>query len=369
VDKEKREAREWRFRYGVKERDELDYNKEHLREIGENNGFLPVLFCSPTMELGVDISELNAVYMRNVPPTPANYAQRSGRAGRSGQAALAITYSAAKGPHDQYFFRDPQAMVHGEVRPPLLDLANRDLVDSHLQAIWLSCTEQPLNPAISELLVLSDSDRPMRPELKESLEKSPAKEQAAKRIERVLEMMESDLIEELAPWFPGKSLYAQEIVDGAVASFDRAFERWRGLFSAAEQQRDAARRITDDYSAPQREKRAARRRESQANDQLDLLRNGNSERFSDFYTYRYLATEGFLPGYNFPRLPLMAYIPATADGRGRQAYLQRPRFLALSEFGPRSLVYRELSAKLQKSEKISGSCRFYREWIFSRVSL
>src|SRR5690606_5558196 len=56
---------------------------------------------------------------------------------------------------------------------------------------------------------------------------------------------------------------------------------------------------------------------------------------------RYLATEGFLPGYNFPRLPLMAYVPATSDGRGRQAYLQRPRFLALSEFGPRSLVYHE----------------------------
>ena len=39
-----------------------------------------VLFCSPTMELGVDIATLNTVYMRNVPPTPANYAQRSGRA-------------------------------------------------------------------------------------------------------------------------------------------------------------------------------------------------------------------------------------------------------------------------------------------------
>jgi len=68
---------------------------------------LPVLFCSPTMELGVDIATLNSVYMRNVPPTPANYAQRSGRAGRSGQPALIVTYCAAQSPHDQYFFSDP----------------------------------------------------------------------------------------------------------------------------------------------------------------------------------------------------------------------------------------------------------------------
>jgi hypothetical protein len=59
-----------------------------LRESEFREGRLPLLYCSPTMELGVDISSLNAVALRNVPPTPANYAQRSGRAGRSGQPAL-----------------------------------------------------------------------------------------------------------------------------------------------------------------------------------------------------------------------------------------------------------------------------------------
>ena len=45
---------------------------------------------------------------------------------------------------------------------------------------------------------------------------------------------------------------------------------------------------------------------------MDLLLNeADSRGQSDFYTYRYLASEGFLPGYSFPRLPLAAYIPGS----------------------------------------------------------
>ena len=142
VDPTRREWREWRFRWGDEDRENLAEAKEQLRLVGEPNVFLPALFCSPTMELGVDISALNAVYMRNMPPTPANYAQRSGRAGRSGQAALVVTYCAAQSPHDQYYFGQPQAMVSGIVRPPALDLANRDLVEAHLHAVWLADSAQ-----------------------------------------------------------------------------------------------------------------------------------------------------------------------------------------------------------------------------------
>ena len=345
VDGERRAVREKRFRFGPKEQTELGANEKHLREIGEANRFLPVLFCSPTMELGVDISALNAVYLRNVPPTPANYAQRGGRAGRSGQAALVLTYSSSQSPHDQYFFRDPKAMVHGEVRPPLLDLANRDLVESHLSAVWLACTELPLSSSIAELLVLPEAGRPLKQEIKTPMALPKVADEARHRIRRVLDFLADDLSPALAPWYHmGRDAFSDEIVESSLKRFEATFSRWRDLFSAAEQQRDAARRTMDDYSAPQSEKRAAHSRHGQAIDQLTLLqsdtRNSNSPS-SDFNTYRYLATEGFLPGYNFPRLPLMAYIPANNDGRGRQTYLQRPRFLALSEFGPRSLVYHE----------------------------
>ena len=108
------------------------------RETKFRAGTLPLLFCSPTMELGVDISSLNAVAMRNVPPTPANYAQRSGRAGRSGQQAIVVTYCSSGNAHDTYYFNRSNLMVAGQVQPPRLDLANADLVRSHVHAVWLA---------------------------------------------------------------------------------------------------------------------------------------------------------------------------------------------------------------------------------------
>jgi hypothetical protein len=344
VDSERRAIREMRFRYGVKEQEDLATGAPRLLQLTESPRFLPVLFCSPTMELGVDISALNAVYLRNIPPTPANYAQRSGRAGRSGQAALVITYSSSQSPHDQYFFRDPRAMVHGQVRPPLLDLTNRDLIESHLSAVWLACTGQELDQSIARLLVLTEPDRPLRADLMSAMDTPAIAAEATRRIHRVLRMLSSELSATDAPWFPGEDELATAVVASAPRRFREAFARWRDLFAAAEQQRDAARRSMDDYTAPYHEKRAAQLRHAQAIAQIDLLQSDNRDSdspSSDFNTYRYLATQGFLPGYNFPRLPLMAFVPSSSDGPGKSTYLQRPRFLALSEFGPRSLVYHE----------------------------
>lgn len=335
-----REVREQRFRHGDKEQEALRARRDELRDLGESGRFLPVMFCSPTMELGVDISALNAVYLRNTPPTPANYAQRSGRAGRSGQAALVVTYCAARSPHDQYFFRDPRAMVHGEVRAPMLDLSNQDLVVSHLNAIWLAASGQKLESSIAAVLEPNTPGQPVRADIRAALRETRVTDDARQRMRAILGSMGDELSAEKAPWFEGAEKTAEAVAAAAADGFDRAFARWRDLMEAAASQRDAARRVMDDHALPRPEREGARVRHSQAMQQIELLLAGRATHSSDFYTYRYLATEGFLPGYNFPRLPLMAFIPGD-DGRGKQTYLQRPRFLALSEFGPRSLVYHE----------------------------
>jgi hypothetical protein len=74
--------------------------------------------------------------------------------------------------------------------------------------------------------------------------------------------------------------------------------------------------------------------------QRELLLNkstGGGNTQSEFYVFRYLAAEGFLPGYNFTRLPIRTYLGYRSQEQGE--YISRGRFIALREFGPQNQIY------------------------------
>jgi Lhr-like helicase len=341
VDQDRRKWREWRFRWGAEDRERLVEAKDRLRQADEPDDFLPVLFCSPTMELGVDISALNAVYLRNVPPTPANYAQRAGRAGRSGQAALVVTYCSAQGPHDQYYFKRQNEMVSGVVRPPALDLANRELIESHLHAVWLGEAQIELAGDIPHVLELKQEKLPVRSDTASTLDASALRERSAATMSRILDAVATELTPTAAPWAQDRKRFAEAVAAEALPSFSKAFDRWRQLYEGARKQLEEANKRSEMHGLTADERKEVKSLQAQANEQLYLLERGEAGASSDFYTYRYLATEGFLPGYNFPRLPLYAFVPAVGSQGGKAAYLQRARFLAIAEFGPHSLIYHE----------------------------
>lgn len=101
------------------------------------NKKINVLSCSTTFEMGVDVGELETVFMKNMPPSPANYAQRAGRAGRrKDSAAYALTFCRLSS-HDLTYFNKPRDMIRGKISPPRFEVSNQKIIKRHVNAAIL----------------------------------------------------------------------------------------------------------------------------------------------------------------------------------------------------------------------------------------
>ncbi|WP_164021086.1 DEAD/DEAH box helicase [Pyxidicoccus trucidator] len=124
------------------------HSVEHTAQIGVDSlegeegafrrGERNLLASSTTLEMGVDIGGLTFVMLTNVPPGPANYWQRAGRAGRRADGSSMVLTLALNRPHDQLVFTSPRRFLHSEMTPPQVRLDSPPLLLRHVNASLLA---------------------------------------------------------------------------------------------------------------------------------------------------------------------------------------------------------------------------------------
>lgn len=273
-------------------------------------GDIDILCCSTTFELGVDVGELETVFLKNVPPSPANYIQRAGRAGRrTDSTAFCLTLCQVRS-HDFHHFLEPERMVRGKIFPPYFSLENEKIVRRHLMAMALSAFWKVPEYASTFGDVNSfffDKDLSGPDVLREYLRGKPASLHAS--FEEVIPNGLKNLIEDV----DGEWRFAGDMFDPKYGPLSRAHQ---------EIQEDLD-KLTSLYT-----------RRVQNNRKADYLLNIKStllgRRIIDF-----LATHNVLPKYGFPVdvVEMAIYSPA-----GRDLDLSRDLKIALSEYAPGSQI-------------------------------
>lgn len=320
-------AREHTAAIGVQRR---EYIEEKFRE-----GKLNLLSCTTTMEMGVDLGDLEAIFCKNVPPGIANYQQRSGRAGRRAQVAPVVLTSARNSRYDQSRYRDFGGFLNLRPAIPYLTLDNPDFFRRHQVSTVLSrfLTE-----------ALANCTRPGAPRLVDvfgSIMDDAAELEFRTSFADWLDgpigidgLAEAELLRETLPaslrpvGLAGTDL--QDRVQKVVVRFSKDLSsQWTALDESAQE----FRKIESDESADMAARNSARW-------QLNYKEKEKSQLLDQFLVTA-LSRAAVIPTYSFPvhsiRLEITEKRGASADhGAGVDATLQldRDAALAIGEYAP-----------------------------------